>query len=112
MAIAEAIPGRVSRGGKRPMGTLVALALTQQRLVIYTMAQPFIDMTWDSGEPRELDIVAREDGLVVACDGERLGVGPGPVELTLRIGDATGLLKAIDQRRRELPPRRRLGDAG
>lgn len=106
--LAEGIPGRLARGGKRGLATLVALGLSQQRLVIYAMGQPLVDVTWDSGDARELDILAREDGLIVGFDAERFAAGgSGRVELSLRIGDAPALLKAIDQRRRELEPRRR-----
>lgn len=110
--LAEGIPGRLGRNGRRGPGTLVALALTQQRLAIYAMGEPLVDVTWDSGDARELDVVAREDGLTIGFDADRFAAGgSGRVELDVRIGDAPALLKAIDQRRRELKPRRPLRDA-
>jgi len=116
--IAEGIPGTLTRGGgegrrggPRRAGTIAAIALTQQSLAIYGMGQPLIDVTWDSGDARELDLAARDDGLVVGWDAERFGGdGAGHVELLLRIGDAGTLLAAIEQRRRELEPRRRRAD--
>jgi hypothetical protein len=112
--IAEGIPGTVSRGdsrtGGRPRkaGTAASLAITQQRLVVYTLGEPLVDVTWDSGDARDLDVTAQEKGLELAFDAERFADDrSGRVELFLRIGDAAALVAAIDQRRRPLEPRRR-----
>lgn len=111
MLLAEGIPAQVTRERRGPKraGTIAAIALTQQRLAIYALGEPLVDVTWDGGLARELDVTAREDGLRIAFDGEPFGhEDAGRIELWLRIGDAAELLKAIDQRRRSLEPRRRL----
>lgn len=106
--MAEGIPGTIARtdaataGGRaRRAGTIAAIALTQQRLAIFGMGTPLVDVTWDSGEAADLDITAGDDGLTVAFDDEHAG----RVEMLLRIGDAKTLRDAIDQRRRPLEPR-------
>jgi hypothetical protein len=102
--LAEGIPGRVTRrpGASRKSGTIVALAITQQRLVLYGMGEPLVDATWDSGDATEIELTTRQDGLSLAFD-----TGSGPMELFLRIADAAALVAAIEQRRRPLEPRRR-----
>jgi hypothetical protein len=111
--IAEGIPGRVTRhpGASRKSGTIAALAITQQRLVLYGMGQPLLDVTWDSGDAREIELTTQEDGLDLAFDAERLSEdGSGRVELFLRIADAAALVAAIEQRRRPLERRERRRD--
>jgi hypothetical protein len=111
--LAEGIPGTISRGaasgrhgGPRRLPTLAAVALTQQRLMLHAAGEPLIDVTWDSGDARLLDLAARDDGLQVGFDAEHLAEDrSGRVEVFLRIGDAAALLAAIDQRRRPLEPR-------
>jgi hypothetical protein len=102
--IAEGVPGTLAVAGGRKRGTAGAIALTQQRLAAYAMGVPVVDVTWDGGDARELDIAADDTGLTIAFDAAD---GSGRTELFLRIGDAPGLLAAIDQRRRPLAPRRR-----
>jgi hypothetical protein len=104
--LAEGIPGTVS--APRKGGTIAALAITQQRLVVYALGEPLIDASWDSGDARDIDITVQEKGVRFAFAAD-----PDTVErneLVLAIGDGAALLAAIDQRRRELPPRRRLAD--
>ena len=74
--------------------------------MIYSLGEPLIDVTWDSGDARELDIIADETSLTISFDAERFVPGrEGGAGLFLRVGDAPGLLAAIDLRRRELPAR-------
>jgi hypothetical protein len=111
--LAEGIPGTIGhgvgggrRGGPRKLPTLAAVALSQQRLVLYAAGEPLIDVTWDSGDARLLDLVAQDDGLQVGFDAEHFAEDrSGRVEVFLRIRDAAALLAAIDQRRRPLEPR-------
>jgi hypothetical protein len=59
---------------------------------------------------RDLDITAEPKGLRVAfAAGRAVPEATGRIELFLAIRDAAPLLAAIDQRRRPLEPRRRLG---
>jgi hypothetical protein len=113
--LAEGIPGTLAGGTDRPgrrakprkAGTAAALAITQQRLVIFSLGEPLVDVTWDSGDAGHLDVIAQDTGLQVAFDAERFDdERTGRVELLLRIADAAALLAAIDQRRRPLEPRR------
>lgn len=105
----EAVPATLSAPRKLP--TLGAIALSQQRLVVYAAGEPLIDVTWDSGDARELELGAPDEGLRIAFAGERFGRRPGRVELLLKVGaNATPLMAAIEQRRRPLEPRRRLAD--
>jgi hypothetical protein len=102
--LAEGIPGTIA--APRRTGTVAALAITQQRLAVHALGRPLIDATWDSGDARDIDITVQDAGVAFAfrgADGE-------PVELVLRIGDGAALVAAIDQRRRELPPRKRIAD--
>jgi hypothetical protein len=104
--MAEGIPGTLS--APRRTATIAALAITQQRLAVYALGQPLIDATWDSGDARDVDITVEEKGVRFAFAAD-----PDTVErheLVLSIGDGAALLAAIDQRRRELPPRQRLAD--
>lgn len=103
MLLAEGIPGSVRRDEGRRSGTAAALAITQQRLAIFAMGEPLVDVTWDGGDALEIDVTARDDGLRIGFDDDR----GGRTDLLLRIGDAPALLAAIDQRRRPLEPRRR-----
>ncbi|HEY8583574.1 MAG TPA: hypothetical protein VIL49_11525, partial [Capillimicrobium sp.] len=85
-----------------------AVALTQFRLAVYGMGEPLIDVTWDSGLARELDVLVQDRGLKIRFEAERFMEGrTGPVEILLGVGDGAKLLAAIDQRRRERPPRER-----
>lgn len=110
--LAEAVPSSIGPADGRKMPTLAAIGLSQQRLVVYVATEPLIDVTWDSGDARSLELGAPDDGLRIGFDGAQFGGGkPGPVELLLKVGDqATPIMVAIEQRRRELPPRRRLAD--
>jgi hypothetical protein len=110
--LAEGIPATISHGvvggqrGPRKLPTLAAVALSQQRLVLYAAGEPLIDVTWDSGDARLLDLAAQDDGLQVGFFAEHFAEdGSGRVELFLRIRDAPALLAAITQRRRPLEPR-------
>ncbi len=113
--LAEGIPGILVRGAgsatgrrarPRKAGTIAAVAITQQRLLIFAAGEPLVDVTWDSGDARDLDVTADDRGLHVAFDAERFAADrSGRVELSLRIADATTLLAAIEQRRRPLEPR-------
>jgi hypothetical protein len=106
VVMAEGIPGTLS--APRKAGTIAALAITQQRLAVYALGQPIIDATWDSGDARDIDITVQEKGVRFSYAAD-----PDTVErheLFLSIGDGAALLDAIDQRRRELPPRQRLAD--
>lgn len=108
--LAEGIPATLSAPRKLP--TLAAVAITQQRLVVYVGGQRLLDVSWDSGDARDLELGIPDDGLRIAFDGERFGSDrTGRVELLLRIADATALAAAIEQRRRPLEPRQRLRDA-
>ena len=90
---------------------LAAFALTQQRLVLHVMGVPLVDVTWDSGQARELDLAAVEHGLQVGFDAARFAEGrAGHVVVLLRLPDAAAVLAAIEQRRRPLDPRRHVRD--
>jgi hypothetical protein len=104
--LAEGVPGTVS--APRRGATLAALAITQQRLVVYALGEPLIDASWDSGDARDIDITVAEKRVTFSfsADPDTLE----RIELELRIGDGDALLAAIDQRRRELPRRTRLAD--
>ena len=110
--LAEAVPSSMGPADGRKLPTLAALGLSQQRLVVYVATQPLIDVTWDSGDARKLELGAPDEGLRIAFDGAEFGDGkPGRVELLMKVGaQATPIMAAIEQRRRELPPRRRLAD--
>lgn len=109
--IAEGIPGTLTRAGGRRTGTIGSVAITQQRLAIYGLTEPLVDVTWDSGDARDLDVTAEEKGLRVAfaeARGDDDADTPARSELLLHIGDAAALVAAIEQRRRPLEPRRRI----
>jgi len=110
--LAEAVPSTIGAPEGRKLPTLGAIGLSQQRLVVYAATQPLIDVSWDSGDARELELGAPDEGLRIVFDGERFGADkPGRVELLLKVGaQATPIMAAIEQRRRELPPRPRLAD--
>ncbi len=109
--LAEAVPSTIGAADGRKLPTLAAIGLSQLRLVVYIATEPLIDVTWDSGDARELELGAPDEGLRIAFDGERFGRKPGRVELLLKVGaQATPIMAAIEQRRRELPPRQRLAD--
>jgi hypothetical protein len=110
--MAEAVPSSIGAPDGRKLPTLGAIGLSQQRLVVYAATEPLIDVTWDSGDARELDLGAPDEGLRIVFDGARFQAGkPGRVELLLKLGaQATPIMAAIEQRRRELPPRQRLAD--
>jgi hypothetical protein len=110
--LAEAVPSSIGAPDGRKLPTLGAIGLSQQRLVVYVATEPLIDVTWDSGEARALEIGAPDAGLRIVYDGAQFGGGkPGPVELLLKVGaQATPIMAAIEHRRRELPPRQRLAD--
>jgi len=108
--IAEGIPGRLTRAGSRKAGTVVSLAITQQRLVIFTLGESLVDVTWDSGDASHLDLTTEGNSLTVGFDAERFDEDrSGRVELFLHIADPAGLVAAIEQRRRPLEPRRHQG---
>jgi hypothetical protein len=105
--LAEGVPAMISRGAPRRQPTLAAVGLTQQRLAVYVAREPLVDVSWDSGDARLLDLTVQDDGLLVGFDAEHFDADrSGRVELLLRIGDAAGLQTAIEQRRRPLEPRR------
>jgi hypothetical protein len=106
VVLAEGIPGTIS--APRRGATIAALAITQQRLAVYALGEPLIDATWDSGDARDVVITVQEKGMSFdfSADPDTLD----RIELVLRIGDGDALLAAIDQRRRERPPRQRLAD--
>lgn len=110
--LAEAVPSSIGPADGRKLPTLAAIGLSQQRLVVYVATEPLIDVTWDSGDARALELGAPDEGLRIGYDGAQFGGGrPGRVELLLKVGaQATPIMAAIEQRRRELPPRRRLAD--
>jgi hypothetical protein len=110
--LAEAVPSSIGAPDGRKLPTLGAIGVSQQRLVVYAGGESLIDVTWDDGAARELELGAPDDGLRIVWDGERFGAAkPGRVELLLKVGaQATPIMAAIEQRRRELPPRRRLAD--
>jgi hypothetical protein len=104
--LAEAVPGSIGPPDGRKLPTLGAIGLSQQRLVVWAGGESLIDMTWDSGDARELDLGAPDEGLRIGFESRS-----GPRELLLKVGaQATPIMAAIEQRRRELPPRRRLAD--
>jgi hypothetical protein len=75
------------------------------------MGAPLIDVTWDSGDARKLDVAVVEHGLEVAFDAAELMEGrSGRVVVLLRLPDPAPVLAAIDQRRRPLDPRRHVRD--
>jgi hypothetical protein len=109
--LAEAVPSSIGASDGRKLPTLAAIGLSQQRMAVYVSAEPVIDVTWDSGDARDIEIGAPDDGLRLVFDAERFGGKPGRVELLLKVGDqAAPIMVAIEQRRRELPPRRPLAE--
>jgi hypothetical protein len=110
--MAEAVPSLIGAPDGHKLPTLAAIGLSQQRLAVYVGAEPVIDVTWDSGDARELEIGAPNEGLRLVFDQERFGAQrAGRVELLLKLGaQTTPIMAAIEQRRRELPPRQRLAD--
>jgi hypothetical protein len=86
---------------------LAAFALTQQRLSLYLMGASLLDLTWDGGQARELDLAVVERGLEIGFDAALLGEGrEGRVVVVLRVPDPAAVLAAIEQRRRPLDPQR------
>ena len=116
MLLAEAVQASVSGENLRAAGVakgraLAAFALTQQRLVLHLMGAPLLDLTWDGGQARELDLAVVESGLEVGFDAALIGEGrAGRVVVLLRSPDAAAVLAAIEQRRRPLDPRRHVRD--
>ena len=111
MTLAEAVPSSIGAPDGRKLPTLAAIGLSQLRMLVYVGGEPLLDLTWDSGDARELELGAPDEGLRIVFEGERFGDRPGRVELLLKVGaDATPLMAAIEQRRRPLEPRRRLAD--
>jgi hypothetical protein len=114
--LAEAVQASVSGENLRAAGVakgraLAAFALTQQRLVLYLMGVSLIDLTWDSGQARELNLVVVERGLEVGFDAALLAQGrAGRVVVLLRLPDPAAVLAAIEQRRRPLDPQRHVRD--
>ena len=114
--LAEAVQASVSGENLRAAGVakgrvLAAFALTQQRLVLYLMGASLLDLTWDSGRARDLDLVVREHGLEIGFDAALIAEGrAGRVVVLLRLPDPAAVLAAIEQRRRPLDPQRRVRD--
>lgn len=114
--LAEPIQASVSGEDLRAAGVpkgraLAAFALTQQRLVLHLMGEPLIDVTWDDGGARELELEAAEDGVRIGFDAARFREGrSGHVVVLLRLPDAPAVVAAIEQRRRPLDPRRHVRD--
>ena len=114
--LAEAVQASVSGEDLRAAGVakgraLAALALTQQRLVLYLMGTSLLDLTWDGGRTRELDLAVVEQGLQVGFDATLLAEGrAGRVVVLLRLPDPATVLAAIEQRRRPLDPQRHVRD--
>lgn len=114
--LAEGIQATVSgqdlKAAGLPKGrALAAFALSQQRLVLHLMGDPLVDVTWDGGLARELDLAAREKGLEIAYDADRLHEGrTGRVVVLLRLPDPPAIVAAIEQRRRHLDPKRHVRD--
>lgn len=106
--VQASIRGEKLRSARVPKGrTLAAFALTQQRLVLYLMGAPLLDLTWDGGRPRELDLEAVEKGLEIGFDADLIEPGrKGHVIVLLRLPDPAAIVAAIEQRRRPLDPRR------
>lgn len=106
MLLAEPLQASVRGEGLRAAGVpkgraLAAFALTQQRLVLHLMGDPVVDVTWDSGEARDLELAAVEDGLEIGFSR-----GGGSVVVLLRLPDPEAVVAAIEQRRRPLDPKR------
>ena len=116
MLLAEPVQASVKGENLRAAGvpkgrTLAAFALTQQRLVLYLMGVPVVDVTWDSGHARELDLAVVEQGLEIGFDAARIAEGRvGHVVVLLRLPDPAAVLAAIEQRRRPLERRGRGAD--
>ena len=114
--LAEAVQASVRGENLRAAGVargraLAAFALTQQRLVLALMGVPLLDLTWDDGRARELDLAVGEHGLSVGFDAGLVGEGrEGRVDVLLRLPDPAAVLAAIEQRRRPLDPNRHVRD--
>lgn len=114
--LAEPIQASVSGEDLRAAGVakgraLAAFALTQQRLVLHLMGAPLIDVTWDSGDARELELEAADDGVRIGFDAARFLEGrSGHVVVLLRLPDPAAIVAAIEQRRRPLDPKRHVRD--
>jgi len=112
--LAEPLQASVSGEDLRAAGVpkgraLAAFALTQQRLVLHLMGEPLVDVTWDSGDARELELEAGDDGLRIGFDAARFREGrSGHVVVLLKLPDPAAVLAAIEQRRRPLDPKRHL----
>ena len=96
-AVQASVKGENLRSSGVPKGrALAAIALTQQRLVLHLMGDPLIDVTWDSGRARELDLAVTEQGLEIGFDGALIAEGrSGRVVVTLRLPDPAAVLAAI-----------------
>ena len=111
MLLAEGIPGRLHPEDGRRTNVIGALGLSQQSLAIYADGERLVDVTWDDGAARELDLSTEERGLRVGFDAAQFTEArTGRYDLQLSLADAQAVLTAIEQRRRELPRRRRLAD--
>lgn len=114
--LAEAVQARVSGENLRAAGiakgrALAAFALTQQRLVLYLMGVSLLDLTWDGGQVRELDLMVVERGVEIGFDAALIADGSGGrVVVLLQLPDPATVLAAIEQRRRPLDPLRRVRD--
>ena len=110
--LAEAVQASVSGENLRAAGVakgraLAALALTQQRLALYLMGAPLLDLTWDGGQASELDLAVVKHGLQIGFDAALLADGhAGRVVVLLRLPEPEAVLAAIDLRRRPLDPMR------
>jgi hypothetical protein len=109
-ALQATVRGKQLKAAGLPKGrALAAFALTQQRLVLYVMGDPVIDVTWDEGLATELDLQAVEQGLEIGYDAARFAEGhSGRVDILLRLPDPAGVVAAIEQRRKPLDPQRHL----
>jgi hypothetical protein len=110
--LAEAVQASVSgerlRAAGIPKGrALAAFALSQQRLALHLMGVPLLDVAWDDGRARELELAVVERGLEIGFDTGLVAEGQaGRVVVLLRLPDPAAVLAAIEQRRRPLDPRR------
>jgi hypothetical protein len=111
-AIQATVRGEDLRAAGVPKGrSLAAFALTQQRLSLYLMGAPLVDVTWDEGRAREIDLSVVDRGVELGFDGSLIEDGrPGRIVVLLRLPDPDAVVAAIEQRRRPLDPRRHVRD--